>query len=224
MDCSPPVLCPWDFPGTNTRVGCHSLLQGIFPTQGSKLGLLHCSQILYQLSQLGSLGRLSRHRKRLRDPERCWITKTAGCLAQETRSCHSLVGRTPKVSLESPISSSPISCVSIWHTHTPEVLSMSCFSKTLAQVGLFHWPWGHLGKATASSGSVPTLLVKAGCWLWRSPACPRPEEGAELLKEAPGLLWSSLTSWPQGHSMSLHGRSRQILSVFTKVHKSVTSI
>ena len=30
------LLCPWDFPGKNTGVGCHSLLQGIFPTQGSK--------------------------------------------------------------------------------------------------------------------------------------------------------------------------------------------
>ena len=28
------VLCPWDFPGKNTGVGCHSLLQGIFLTQG----------------------------------------------------------------------------------------------------------------------------------------------------------------------------------------------
>ena len=43
MDCSPPVrlLCPWDFPGKNTGGGCHSLLQGIFPTQGSNLCLLH---------------------------------------------------------------------------------------------------------------------------------------------------------------------------------------
>ena len=52
-DCSPPVLCPWDFPGKNTGVGCHSLLQGIFPTQGSKSGLLYCRQILYQLSHKG---------------------------------------------------------------------------------------------------------------------------------------------------------------------------
>ena len=28
------LLCPWDCPGKNTRVGCHSLLQGIFLTQG----------------------------------------------------------------------------------------------------------------------------------------------------------------------------------------------
>ena len=33
-----------------TGVGCHSLLQGIFLTQGPNLGLLHCRQILYHLS------------------------------------------------------------------------------------------------------------------------------------------------------------------------------
>ena len=35
---------PWNSPGQNTGVGSHSLLQGIFPTQGSNPGLLHCSQ------------------------------------------------------------------------------------------------------------------------------------------------------------------------------------
>ena len=34
-------LCPWDSPGKNTGVGCHFFLQGIFPTQESKLHLLH---------------------------------------------------------------------------------------------------------------------------------------------------------------------------------------
>ena len=34
------LLCPWSFPGKDTGVGCHFLLQGIFPTQGSKLHLL----------------------------------------------------------------------------------------------------------------------------------------------------------------------------------------
>ena len=48
------VACPWDSPDKNTRVGCHSLLQGIFPTQGSNPGLLHCRQILFQLSYQGS--------------------------------------------------------------------------------------------------------------------------------------------------------------------------
>ena len=41
------LLCPWDSSGKNTGVGCHALLQGIFATQGSNLGLLHCRQILY---------------------------------------------------------------------------------------------------------------------------------------------------------------------------------
>ena len=41
------VLCPWDFSGKNIEVGCHALLQGIFPKQGSNLHLLHCRQILY---------------------------------------------------------------------------------------------------------------------------------------------------------------------------------
>ena len=43
-----------DSPSKNTRVGCHALLQGIFPIQGSNLGLLHCRHILYCLSYQGS--------------------------------------------------------------------------------------------------------------------------------------------------------------------------
>ena len=44
------LLCPWDSPGKNTGVVCHSLLQGIFPTHGSNPGLPHYRQILYCLS------------------------------------------------------------------------------------------------------------------------------------------------------------------------------
>ena len=39
-------FCPWDFPGKNTGVGCHFLLQGIFLTQESNLHLLNCRWIL----------------------------------------------------------------------------------------------------------------------------------------------------------------------------------
>jgi len=46
---------PWNSPGQNTGVGNRFLLQGIFPTQGLNPGLLHCRQILYQLSHQGSL-------------------------------------------------------------------------------------------------------------------------------------------------------------------------
>ena len=42
------------FSGQETGVGCHALLQGIFPTQGLNQGLLHCRQILYGLSYEGS--------------------------------------------------------------------------------------------------------------------------------------------------------------------------
>ena len=44
------LLCPCNSLGKNTGVGSHSLLQGIFPIQGSNPGLLHCSQIFCHLS------------------------------------------------------------------------------------------------------------------------------------------------------------------------------
>ena len=55
MDCSPPgSSIRGDSPGKNTGVGCLTLLQGIFPTQGSNLGLPHCRRIIYRLSHQGS--------------------------------------------------------------------------------------------------------------------------------------------------------------------------
>ena len=51
MDCSPPgSSVHGDLPGKNTGVGCHALLQGIFPTQVSNPDLTHCGWILYCLS------------------------------------------------------------------------------------------------------------------------------------------------------------------------------
>ena len=47
------LLHPWDFPGKNSGVDCYSLLQGIFLTQGSNLGLPHCQQTLYCSEPLG---------------------------------------------------------------------------------------------------------------------------------------------------------------------------
>ena len=55
------LLTPWiatplsmEFPRQDTGVGCHSLLQGIFPTWGWNLDLLHCRWSLYQLRLQGS--------------------------------------------------------------------------------------------------------------------------------------------------------------------------
>ena len=47
------LLCLWDFPGKNTGVSCHVLLQGIFPTQGLNSVLPPCRQTLYHLSHQG---------------------------------------------------------------------------------------------------------------------------------------------------------------------------
>ena len=53
--------CPWNFPGKNTGMSCHFLLQGIFPAQGSKLeapaALLYCRQILYHWAKWETQGR-----------------------------------------------------------------------------------------------------------------------------------------------------------------------
>ena len=47
------LLGPWNSPGKSTGVGCHALLQGIFPTQRWNPGLSHCRR-LYRLSHQGS--------------------------------------------------------------------------------------------------------------------------------------------------------------------------
>ena len=55
MNCSPPgSSAHGDSQGKNTRVGCCSLLEGIFPTQGSNPSLPHCRQVVCHLSPQGS--------------------------------------------------------------------------------------------------------------------------------------------------------------------------
>ena len=64
MYCSSPCSSPGDSPGKNTGVGCHALLQGIFPTQGSNPCLPHCRWILYRLShEANGLGERDREEK-----------------------------------------------------------------------------------------------------------------------------------------------------------------
>ena len=47
MDCNARLLCPWNSPGKNTRMGSHSFLQEIFLTQGSNPGFLYHRQIFF---------------------------------------------------------------------------------------------------------------------------------------------------------------------------------
>ena len=81
---------PWDSPSKNTGVSCHFLLQGIFPTQGSNLGLPPCRQTLYHLSYWESPIKFS-YQKLLINPhltEHHWISIGLGCISSfVTSSC-----------------------------------------------------------------------------------------------------------------------------------------
>ena len=87
------LLCPWDFPGKDTRVGCHSLLQMIFLTQGSNPSLLPCRQILYHLSHQGSPeapgkpSQLNNGPPKMSTSQPLELVKTLGCTAKGNQVC-----------------------------------------------------------------------------------------------------------------------------------------
>ena len=60
----PALWFPRNSPGKNTGVGCHFFLQGTFPTQGYKPGLLHCRQLRSHLSHQRSPFIELRHRRK----------------------------------------------------------------------------------------------------------------------------------------------------------------
>ena len=73
------LYSPWNSPGQNTEVGSLSLLQRIFPTQGLNPGLLHCRQMLYQLSHKGSPGKIKGKRKRGLQRQR-WLDSSSNSI------------------------------------------------------------------------------------------------------------------------------------------------
>ena len=76
IDCSPPgSSVDRNSPGKNSGVGCHALLQGIFPTQGSNPGLRHCKWILHHLSHQGSPKQETGDRERIST----WESLTGSC-------------------------------------------------------------------------------------------------------------------------------------------------
>ena len=86
MSCSPPgSSVHGDSPGKNSGVGCHALLQGIFPTQGSNPGLLNCRWILYCLSQQRLLISLLKHQVVLSFPK---VTQLASSITRITMTLH----------------------------------------------------------------------------------------------------------------------------------------
>jgi len=79
------LLCPWDYPGKNTGVGCHFLLPGIFPTQGLNPCLLHRRQILYHF-ELPKWMKTPCYRTGLRPSSKCF-TCIHSLTPPTTRQC-----------------------------------------------------------------------------------------------------------------------------------------
>ena len=65
------LLRPWGSPGKNTGVGCHFLLQAIFPIQGLNPSLLYCRRILYQLRHQGMRIKLEKYVDCLMPAQKC---------------------------------------------------------------------------------------------------------------------------------------------------------
>ena len=115
------LLRPRDFLGKSNGVGCHFLLQGIFPTQGSNPGLLHCRRTLYCLSHQevkGSPQKHLTHTSREKDKSITGLPHTIICNQQQVmgfahsaaRRAHSQVA--PRGLTACPLVHTP------HHTHT----------------------------------------------------------------------------------------------------------
>ena len=83
-------LCPWNFPGTNTEVGCHFLLQGIFPMQGSNAGVKPMSLAspvlpgkFFTTAPLGRSDHINRYRKSFWKNSTSFMIKTLSKLGIE---------------------------------------------------------------------------------------------------------------------------------------------
>ena len=62
------ILCPWNFPGRNTRVDCYFLLWGIFSIQGSNSHLFHLPvSVPKQLAPVSTPGKVGSKKPRTRD-------------------------------------------------------------------------------------------------------------------------------------------------------------
>ena len=171
MDCSPPgSYIHGVFPGKNTGVGCHFLLQGIFPTQGSSLCLLQCKQIFYCWA-IGET-HLQNTNSKINNYKCKRMTAAA---AKSPQSC-----RSPG----DPIDSSPPGCPvpGILQVRILEWVAISFSSawkwkvkvKSFSCVRLLAAPWTAACQAPLSMGfsrqeywsGVPLNLTAEHFWVW----------------------------------------------------------
>ena len=98
------LYSPWNSPGKNTGVGSLSLFQGIFATQGSNPGLLHCRQILCHLSYQGRWIKINYASvlKMVNKKTRAWLGMVLSAIPtmtrwEEPKICHHRKGLAPGV-------------------------------------------------------------------------------------------------------------------------------
>ena len=121
-------------------MGSHFLLQGIFPSQGSNPGLLHCRQILYCLSHQGSKTRGQNYSQRRCDcRSRYWSDVIAIWKEAQAKTCRlpldSEKGKEMDFSFKPPKKYTPVNTMLLahWHTFWPsglqnsKIITLYCF-------------------------------------------------------------------------------------------------
>ena len=143
-------------------MGCHSLLQGIFPTEGLNLGLLHCRQILYHLSHQGrSLHKIyTLYKKKIQ----CLKNLQQLCLGKPSQTAH---GITLLVQLALPPN---FSSQQLYECGPPTVTSLFYLVNIVSF--WLHWvlvvPHGifslwHMGSALRCAGFSLVELYRLSC-------------------------------------------------------------
>ena len=158
MDCSlPGSSVHGDSPGKNTWVGCHDLLQGIFPTQGLNPGLSHCRWIVYHLSHQGnqSIHHTNLISALLQSLCLC-CSSLSGCLSLISHS-HSQVSCQILPSQWAVLShpSSSLWCTFCFFHHTSPYLKFPCLFKYFT--GCLYWK-------TAASSLKAAILPYLHCF------------------------------------------------------------
>ena len=178
------LLCLWDFPGKSTGVGCLSLLQGIFPTQGSNPGLLHCGQILYPLSHEGSANTGQSSRSFLQ-----------GSLRDQRIEPWSLAMQADSLPAEPPGTWGPLpsgAWLAPWErrrvSRLPTRLDMERDQSKWLRLGRSAWACWH-GVSGASQGQQARLWRCLGGWEPRLSRQPRQSFSSCL-----GAAWKSVLS------------------------------